>query len=113
MEEDGLGSSYYGRNPLCSPCRSRDYQLAYALQLPTRRRIYILSSLRSRYLRLRPLSKHKKIIMLTFSQEIIIGIWKDGKLIAIERKNGALERYMVEPANWGDTAKLYEVDKPV
>jgi hypothetical protein len=49
---------------------------------------------------------------LTFTQEIMIGVWKDGELVAIERKNGHLERYMVSPANWGDTATLYGVDKP-
>ena len=50
---------------------------------------------------------------LMFTQEIMLGVWQEGKLIAIERKNGHLERYMVQPANWGDTMQLYGVDKPV
>jgi hypothetical protein len=49
---------------------------------------------------------------LTFTQENVIGIWKEGVLVAIERKNGHLERYMVTAANWGDSAALFEVDKP-
>jgi hypothetical protein len=47
---------------------------------------------------------------LTFTQEIVVGIWREGELIAIERKNGHLERYMVQPASWGDTTALFEVD---
>lgn len=50
---------------------------------------------------------------LTYSQEIVVGIFKDGELIAIERKDTSLERYMVHPANWGDTTKLFGVDKPI
>lgn len=49
---------------------------------------------------------------LTFTQEIVLGIWKDGELVAIEHKNGHLERYMVSPASFGDSANLFNVDKP-
>ena len=50
---------------------------------------------------------------LTYTQEIMIGIWKEGVLVAIERKNGHLERYMVTPATWGDCTALFNVDKPI
>ena len=69
---------------------------------------------------------------LTYTQETVIGVWQDGKLVAIERKNGHLERYMVTEANgfcylllsslrpslrmwssnWADTTALYGVDTP-
>jgi hypothetical protein len=49
---------------------------------------------------------------ITYTQEIVIGIWKEGVLVAIERKNGHLERYMVTPATWGDCTALFDVDSP-
>jgi hypothetical protein len=39
---------------------------------------------------------------LTFTQEIVVGIWRGEELLAIERKNG--RRFMVKPADWGDVA---------
>jgi hypothetical protein len=50
---------------------------------------------------------------LTYTQEIVLGVWRGGELVAIERKNGHLERYMVKPADWGDTTGLFGVDKPL
>ncbi len=50
---------------------------------------------------------------LTFTQETMVGIWSEGKLVAVERKNGHLERYMVTEAGWGDTVQLFGVDKPL
>jgi hypothetical protein len=49
---------------------------------------------------------------LTYTQEIVLGVWRNGELVAIKRKNGHLERYIVKPADWGDTTSLFGVDKP-
>lgn len=41
------------------------------------------------------------------TQEIVLCFWKGDKLVAIERKNGHMMRYMTEVANYGDTAELF------
>ncbi len=41
------------------------------------------------------------------TQEICLMFWKDDKLVAIERKNGHMVRYMTQEANYGDTAELF------
>lgn len=41
------------------------------------------------------------------TQEIFLCFWKDEKLVAIERKNGHMERYMTEEADYGDSVALF------
>lgn len=41
------------------------------------------------------------------TQEIVLCFWKEDKLVAIERKNGHMIRYMTSEANYGDTAELF------
>lgn len=41
------------------------------------------------------------------TQEAFLCFWKGGKLVAIERKNGHMERYMTEEADWGNSVDLF------
>ncbi len=41
------------------------------------------------------------------TQEIVLCFWKGDKLVAITRKNGSLEMYTTEEANYGDAAELF------
>jgi len=46
------------------------------------------------------------------TQEIVLCFWKGEKLVAIERKNGHMERYMTDEANFGDAAELFGAHTP-
>ena len=37
-----------------------------------------------------------------------MAFWKGDKLVAVERKNGKLERYITEEANWGNSVDLFD-----
>ena len=46
------------------------------------------------------------------TQEIVLCFWKGDKLEAISRKNGHLELYRTEQANYGDAAELFGAHTP-
>jgi hypothetical protein len=49
---------------------------------------------------------------LTFSREDVVLIYKDGKLVAIERQpNGHIERHMTKEATKADSMELYDLNK--
>lgn len=41
------------------------------------------------------------------TQEIVLCFWKDDKLEAIARKNGSMELFTTQKANYGDVAELF------
>ncbi|MBP9771448.1 MAG: hypothetical protein KBD16_00775 [Candidatus Pacebacteria bacterium] len=41
------------------------------------------------------------------TQEIFLCFWKDGKLVAVSRKNGKMELYMADEADYGDSVALF------
>ena len=45
------------------------------------------------------------------TQEIFLCFWKDDKLVAVERKNGRMERYMTDEADYGDSVELFGADR--
>ena len=50
-------------------------------------------------------------MMLVTTLEIVLCHWKEGKLEAIERKNGGLERYKTRPATWADSVELFDANQ--
>lgn len=49
----------------------------------------------------------------TAHEEIVLCFFKEGNLIAIERKNGGgvIHRYMTNEPNWSDTIELFNARK--
>jgi hypothetical protein len=44
---------------------------------------------------------------LTFSEEAVLCIYRDGELIAIEKQNGKLERWTTEPATRAKSLEIF------
>lgn len=49
---------------------------------------------------------------LTFTQETVLAIRQDGKLIAVEIQNGHIERYACEEATRARSMAIFGADKP-
>jgi hypothetical protein len=48
---------------------------------------------------------------LTFSQETVLAIRRDGQLIGIELQNGHIERYKTSEATKTDSLEIFGADK--
>jgi hypothetical protein len=48
---------------------------------------------------------------LTFAEEAVLCIYRDGELIAIEKQNGKLERWATEPATRSKSLQIFGADK--
>lgn len=46
------------------------------------------------------------------TQDIFMCFWKDGKLQAVARKNGVMQLYTTQEANYGDMAELFGAHLP-
>lgn len=49
---------------------------------------------------------------LTFAQETVMTIRRDGQLIAVELQNGHIERYITEEATRAKSLAVFGADKP-
>lgn len=48
---------------------------------------------------------------LTFTEETLICIRRDGELIAVEKVNGKIERWSTKHVNLTESRKIYGLDK--